>query len=189
MECIGQYLDELAEVNAAIGNVVEDSLEAVTLILYIANLHLQTQVLGNLAGAYHGVMLACLGLSILLHIHLTCLAIDALYLYVGAQVGLLHLELDQTSGHGNGTYVMTGIGLNGHDIAFLQRNVVGVDEESLAGVLELNLHIFAVIGSGYARQVIKGVQLAHAFTATLAADTAAAVIEYEILIHIIVSLA
>jgi len=84
---------------------------------------------------------------------------------------------------------MTGIGLNGHDITFLERNVIGVYEESLAGVLELNLHIFAVIGSGYARQVIKGVQLAHAFTATLAADTAAAVIEYEILIHIIVSLA
>ena len=80
---------------------------------------------------------------------------------------------------------MSGIGFHSHDITFLKGDIVGVDEESLAGVLELNLNIFAVIGSGYACQVVKRVQLPHAAAATLAAYSATTVIEYEILIHIL----
>ena len=152
---IGQHLDELTEIHAAVGNVVEDCLEAVTLILHVAYLHLQTQVLGNLAGAYHGVMLAGLGLSILLHVNLTSLAVYAFDLDVGAQVGLLHLELNQTAGHGDCAYVVAGIGFHSYNIALFQRQLVGVDEESLAGVLELNLNVVTFIGPWHAGQIVK----------------------------------
>ena len=109
MESIGQHLDELAEIHTAIGNVVEDSLQAVTLIFHIANLHLQTQILGNLAGADHGIMLAALCLGIFLHIHLARFAIYTFYLNVGAKIGFLHLKLDQTACHSYRAYVMAGV--------------------------------------------------------------------------------
>ena len=39
-EHFGQHLDELAEIYALIGNVVEDGLVAIALVLYVTNLHL-----------------------------------------------------------------------------------------------------------------------------------------------------
>ena len=100
-------------------------------------------------------MLAGLSLGILLHVNLTGLTVDALDLNVGAKVGLLHLEFYQTAGHGDRAYVMSGIGFHSHDITFLKGDIVGVDEESLAGVLELYLNIFALIGPGHTCQVVK----------------------------------
>ena len=78
MEGFGQHLDELTEIHASIGDVVEDGFIAVALILDVANLHLQTQVLGNLAAADHRLVLARLGLLVLLHIHGAHLAVDVL---------------------------------------------------------------------------------------------------------------
>ena len=83
------------------------------------------------------------------------------------------------------TYIVAGIGLHGNDVTLFQRQFVGVYEESLAGVLELNLNVIALIGSRHTSQIVKRVQLPHAAAATLAAYTAASVIEYEILIHIL----
>ena len=100
-------------------------------------------------------MLTGLGLGILLHVNLTRLTVDALDLNVGAQVGLLHLELYQTTGHGDRTYIMSGIGFHSHDITFFKGDIVGVDKESLTGVLELYLNIVALIGPGHTGQIVK----------------------------------
>ena len=43
-ECFSQYLDQLAEVHALIGNVIEDSLIAVSLVLYISDFHVQIEI-------------------------------------------------------------------------------------------------------------------------------------------------
>ena len=42
-ECISHYLDQLAEVHALIGNVIEDSLIAIPLVLYISDFHVQIE--------------------------------------------------------------------------------------------------------------------------------------------------
>ena len=46
---IGKHLDELAEIDALIGNIIEYGLIAVTLILHVADFHVQMQIFGNLA--------------------------------------------------------------------------------------------------------------------------------------------
>ena len=48
MECVGQHLDELTEIDSFLGYVVEDGLVAVALILHIADFHVQSQSLGYL---------------------------------------------------------------------------------------------------------------------------------------------
>ena len=78
VERLGQHFDELAEIHAPVGDVVENGFQSVALILHVTNLHLKSQVLGYLAAANHGVVLARLGFLIFLHIHGSCLAIDAL---------------------------------------------------------------------------------------------------------------
>ena len=49
MERFGQNFDELAEVHTLISNIVEDGFVTITLIFHVANLHLEIQILGNLA--------------------------------------------------------------------------------------------------------------------------------------------
>ena len=86
-----QVLDELAEVDAPVGYIVEDGFVAVALVLYVAYFHLQSQVLGYLAALDHGGMFASLGLTELLHVNGTRNAIDAPYLVRALEIGFLHL--------------------------------------------------------------------------------------------------
>ena len=69
-EYLCQHLDELAEIDALVGNVVEDGLVAVALIFHVAYLHVQSEVLGNLARLDHGVVLAGFGFLVLQHVGL-----------------------------------------------------------------------------------------------------------------------
>jgi hypothetical protein len=50
---------------------------------------------------------------------------------------------------------MPGIGFHSHDITFFKGDIVGVDKESLTGVLELYLNIVALIGPGHTGQIVK----------------------------------
>ena len=97
VEYICQYLDELAEVHTSVGYVVEDGLVAVALILHVTDFHLQPQILGNLSGFYHGLVLACFGLLVFFHIALLGQTIHALYLLFAFQVGLLYLQGSQSA--------------------------------------------------------------------------------------------
>ena len=91
MEGGSQVLDQLAEVHTLIGDIVEDSLVAVALIFHVANLHLQSQSLGNLSALYHRGVLTRLGLTVFIHIYRTGYAIHALDVVGTLQVGLLQL--------------------------------------------------------------------------------------------------
>ena len=73
----------MSEVDTVVGNIVEDCLLTVALILDVANLHVKVELLGNLAGTYHGIMLTCLGLLIFLHIHRARLAVNTFELALG----------------------------------------------------------------------------------------------------------
>ena len=108
MEGFSQHLDELTEIHASIGDIVEDGFIAVTLVLHIANLHLQPQVLGNLAAANHGLMLARLGLLVLLHIYRAHLAIDVLdVVHVFWRI-TLNLQQHKLTRHCHSSDVMSG---------------------------------------------------------------------------------
>ena len=62
LESLGQHLDELAEVNAFVGDIVEDGLVAVALIFDVADFHIEVERRGDFAGANHCVVLAGFGL-------------------------------------------------------------------------------------------------------------------------------
>ncbi len=78
MECVGKHLDELTEVNALVGDVVEYRLVAVALILHVAYLHLQTEVFSYLTALYHCAVFAALRFVVLVDVHGLGYAIDAL---------------------------------------------------------------------------------------------------------------
>lgn len=44
VEGISKHLDELTEVNSLIGDIIEYSLVAITLILYVSDFHFQSEV-------------------------------------------------------------------------------------------------------------------------------------------------
>ena len=115
-----KIFDELSEVYASIGNVVEDGFVAVTLILYVANLHVQPQVLSYLAAFNHSSMLTRFRLMVLVHVGGTCNAIDAAYFLRTLQVCFLDLQFHQAAGQSHHTDVMSGIGLYSHNVTLLQ---------------------------------------------------------------------
>ena len=94
-----QYLDQLTEIDPFVCNVVENSLVAVTLILYISNFHVEPQAGCNLAGTNHRVVFLGLCLFVLLNVVGFGLAIDlfrfdALHPYIV----FLHLQQNQFPG-------------------------------------------------------------------------------------------
>ena len=91
MERRSQVLDELAEVHALVGNIVEDGLVAVALVFHVADFHLQSQSLGYLPAFNHGGVLPTLGLAVFVHVDFLGNAIDALNVVGTFQVGFLYL--------------------------------------------------------------------------------------------------
>ena len=142
-EALGKHFDQLAEIHAFVGDVVEDGFVAVALIFHIANLHLKSQVLGYLAGFYHGLMLVGFRLTVFVHVHVAGFAVDALELHIGFQIGFFHLEWNQAASHRHCSDVMSRVGFHSHDVAFHQVQVVAVQIVTFAGWLELHFHHLA----------------------------------------------
>ena len=91
MECFGEHLDELSEIHALVGDIIEYRLVAVALVFHVANLHLQSEILGYLSALYHRVVFPALGLAKLVHVGGTCNAVDASDVVGRLEVGLLDL--------------------------------------------------------------------------------------------------
>ena len=68
LERVGKYAYQLAEIHALVGDVIENGLGPVALILHVANLHVEAKLLGYLARTDHRVMLTSHGLLILLEV-------------------------------------------------------------------------------------------------------------------------
>ena len=155
-----QHLDKFSEVHTLIGDIVENGLVAVALVFHVADLHLQSQVLGDLPALNHRAVLTALGLLIFIHIHWFGDAVYASDLVSRFQVGFLQLQLHQPSRQCHHADVVTGIRLHGHDVAFLQIQIVHIVVVTLAGILEL--HLYQVCRLSIARHVgqpIIGVEL------------------------------
>ena len=171
MEGLSQHLDELAEIDTTVGNVVEDSLAAVALVFHIANLHLQAQVGSNLARLNHRLMLAALSLGILLHINGTCLAIDAAHGSILLYAYLLHLQQHQPPSEGDGADIVSRAGLDSHDVTLVKVKVIAIEVVALAGVLELDFDVVRLLQvAGGIGKVVIDVKGAVLTTITAAAN-------------------
>ena len=160
MEGRSQILDQLAEVHTTVGDIIEDGLVAVALILHVADLHVQSETFGNLSALDHRAVLTGLCLAELIHIRRTGDAVDALDVVGRFQIGFLYLEFHQTAGEGDDADVVTGTGLDGHHVALLQFEVIHVVVIALAGMFELHLHeVGGVHVAGHVGQPVVGVQL------------------------------
>ena len=98
MESICQYLNQLTEVYTLVGNIIENSLVAVSLIFHITDFHVEIQVECNLSGAYHGAMFASFGFIIFVHIYLFGFTVDTLDISLRLDVRFSHLQRNKTSG-------------------------------------------------------------------------------------------
>ena len=160
VERVGQHLDELAKVHPLVGNIVEDGLVAVALILHIAYFHLQSQVFGDLPALYHRAVFTAFGLFVFLHIHGLGHAVDAANFVGRLQVGFLDLQPYQPPREGHHADVVSRIRLHGHHVALFQVEVVHIVIVSLACILELHLHqIGRVCVAGHVGQPVVGVEL------------------------------
>ena len=168
---VGKHLDKLTEIHAFVGNIVENSLIAVALILHIAYLHIEVKVLGYLARAYHSVGLLGLGFFVALEVAGLGLAEHSQYLGVLTQVGAFHLQLHQLTHHRHSTDIVAGICLHCHHIAYLQWQMGAVAIVAFAGVLECNFHYFVVVKRpGHIAQPVVAAQFAaHLLGAEIAA--------------------
>ena len=158
MEGLGQILDELAEVHTLVGDVIEDGLVSVALILHVADLHVESETFGDDAALDHRGMFAGFRFTEFLHIRLTGDTVNALDIVGRFQVGLLDLQLYQTTCQGHHADVVARTGLHGYDVAFLQVQVIHVVVIALTSVLELYLHQVGVFGiARYVCQPVIGI--------------------------------
>ena len=137
MEFLGEVLDQLPEVHAFVGDVVEDGLGAVALEFHVADFHLEAQAGCQLAGPDHGLVLAGDGFLPALDVEDLGLAVDAAELVgvgVDAVAGQL-LEHDGTF-EGHDAHVVAGRRFHDDQVALLDDLARGVAEIDLAGVLE-----------------------------------------------------
>ena len=173
LEDVGKHLDELAEIHTFVGDIVENRLIAIALLLNVSNLHLKSQIDSDFARANHRVLFACLGLLIALHVSRLGLAEDAQYLGILAQVHTLHLVLDQTPGKTHATDIVTWIGLDSDPVTALERDVGAVAVEASTCVLEEHLDNFKVIVGYIFKPVGAGEVTASDVIGTLALTSAA----------------
>ena len=160
VEGVGQHANELAEVNASVGNVVENRFVAVALIFDIADFHIQLERFGDLSALDHRVVLTTAGFVPFFDVGGAGFAIHALDFAGALGLCLFHLQGHERSGERDGANVVSGRGFDGNDVAFLEVEMIIVAKISLAGVLKLHLHeIGELVVAGNVAIVVVGVEL------------------------------
>ena len=140
MELLGKDLDKLSEVNTTVGNIVEDSLNLVGLILHIANLHIQPHLGSNLSRANHRVVFKGYRLLPLLNIVRTRLAVYLLELAIlRIEAESAHLTRHHIARKRDDTHIVSRLSLNRNNIAHFKLQVVHILIEGAACILETNL--------------------------------------------------
>ena len=140
VEPFGEDLDQFAEVHALVGDVVEDGLDLVALILHVADFHVQAHVGGDLPRGDHRLVLQRDGLLPLFDIVGFGLAVDLLvFAVVGVESRAAHLARHQVARERHDADVVARRRFDGHDVAPFEVEVVDVLVERTAGVLETHL--------------------------------------------------
>ena len=163
MEFLGEVLDQLPEVHALVGDVVEDGFRPVALEFHVADLHVETEAGRQLAGADHGLVLAGDGFLPALDVEDLGLAVDpAEFVSVGVDAVAGQLLEHDRSFERHDAQVVPVLGFHDHEVSLLDDLSGSVPEEDLAGILEPDFEEVAVA------------VLADAFHPVVAAELAAA---------------
>ena len=191
MESLGKHLDKLAEVHSLIGDIIENRLVAVALILHITDFHLQVEVFGYLSALNHGAVFAALRLAPFVDIHWFRYAIYALDVVHRLEVRLLDLQFHELSRERHHSDIMTRTCLHSHHIALLQIEGIDIMVISLSGVLELHFNKVCALGiSRHISEPVVCIQLAVLPSAASSAESARTTVangEFHILeVHIVI---
>ncbi len=140
MEPLGEDLDELAEIDALVGDVIEDGLDFVALVLDVADFHVEPHVGSNLTRENHRLVLQGDGLLPPLDVVGLGLAIDFLVLaVVRSEARAAHLPGHHVARERDDAYVVARRSLDRHDVALFEGKVVDVLVERTARILEPDL--------------------------------------------------
>ena len=127
MEALCKDLDKFAEIDTALGNVVEDGLDLIALILHVTNLHVKTHVGSNLARLDHRVVLQRNGLLPTLNVVRFCLAVDLFVLAIeGGESRATNLLGYHVARKRDDANVVAGRCLYGNDITTFEIKIVNV---------------------------------------------------------------
>ena len=173
MKGVGQDLDETAEINACIGNVVEDGFVAIALIFDIADFHVQLQIFGNLSTLNHRAVFAAACLFPLVDVGRTCFTVDTLDVGRTFDLRLFHLERHERPGEGDGADVVARRCLHGHNVAFDEVEMVVVAVVTLTRVLKLHFDkVGYFVVARHIAQIVRQVELLLGATTTAGRKTA-----------------
>jgi len=140
VEPLGEDLDQLAEIDALVGDVVEDGLDLVALILHVADLHVQSHVGGDLARGDHRFVLQGDGLLPFFDVVGLGLTVDlAVFAVEGVEARAAHLPRHEVARERHNADVVARRCLDGHDVAPFEGQLVDILVERAAGVLEAHL--------------------------------------------------
>ena len=159
-ELLGENLDQFAEIDPFVGDIVENGLDLIALILHVADLHVEFHVGGDPARADHRIMFERDGLLPFLDIVGFGLAIDFLELAVlRVEAHPLHLAGDQIARQRDDPDIVAGRRLDGDDVAPPQRQVIHIAVIALARIFEADLENIGRKHLGHILQPIERVQL------------------------------
>lgn len=141
MKRLGKEADQLAEVYSLVSYIVEDSSIAVSLILHVADFHIESQLSSDLTRTYHRLVLASLGGVVSLHIYRTSQSVQfTCMVYLSLRLGAVHTGEYELSGERHHPDVVAILCLHDDIVAELEREFVYVAVVILASILELYLH-------------------------------------------------
>lgn len=149
LKLLGQLLDQVTEIHAVIGRVVERCFGAVSLELYVREFHAKSCLLDDLAGTVHGGSFLLLHFAQFLQITLIGDAVDGADLLVVVYLFLEHLQAYEFTFQRYGADVMPVRYVYYHWVAGGQVESVYVAEEIFASSLESYFYDVELLKRGW----------------------------------------
>ena len=164
-ELLGENLDQLAEIDPFVGNVIENSLDLIALVFDVADLHIQVQAGRDLARTDHRFVLETDRLLPLFDVVRFRLAVNFLeFAVLRIEPHALHLPGHHVAGQRHDPDVVSGRGLDGHDVAAFERQAVDIPVITLPRILKAHLENIVRKNFWHALEPVVGMQLKTART-------------------------
>ena len=153
-----QLTNQVAEIHALLGRVVERGARIVALVLHIGELHADAQTLDDLTGFAEGVLFALTRRVPQGDVVVVRFACDALQLVVVLDLAELQLALDQFSCQAHHAHIVAGLEVDDHHVSHVNGQGIGPTHVGLAVVFEAQFHDVVrggAVGQGNAFEPVK----------------------------------